>query len=82
VFSNNPNVHGAFAVLHTGHPNTKTIDGQVDHYESHPNGIVNVKFDTPRTTMKNLDVSFRKANGEALRVARIHLWFKLLVTEG
>lgn len=81
VMSNNPHANGAFAVLHSGHAGD-ALSGVVDHYESHPEGLVSVSLERPLSTMRDLRVTFRNAKGEPPRAARIHLWFKLTVTQG
>lgn len=82
VMSNNPHANGAFAILHAGQMHNDTSSGINEHYETHPQGLVKVKFERPISTMRELRVSFRNPKGEAPRAARIHLWFKLWVTQG
>lgn len=82
VMSNNPHANGAFAILHAGQMHNDTSSGLNEHYETHPQGLVKVKFERPISTMRELRVSFRNPKGEAPRAARIHLWFKLWVTQG
>ena len=82
VMSNNPHANGAFAILHAGAMHKDSTSGINEHYETHPQGLVKVKFERPISTMRELRVSFRNSKGVAPRAARIHLWFKLWVTQG
>ena len=82
VMSNNPHANGAFAVLHAGHVQNSSLSGAVEYHTHDPQGIVSVQFERPTSAMRQLEVSFRNAKGAIPNAARIHLWFKLVVSQG
>ena len=81
VMSNNRYADGAFAVLHAG-DTRDSVSSTIEFYESQPEGIVSVEFERPITTMRELRVSLVDALGKVPKLSRIHLWFKLRVTQG
>lgn len=79
VYSNEQHAHGAFAILHCNHA---AHDGIKEVYERDPAGVASVKFERPLDTLKRLEITLEDADARAPTASRIHLWFKLCVTQG
>tara|TARA_B100000965_G_scaffold76982_1_gene61113 strand:- start:337 stop:1383 length:1047 start_codon:yes stop_codon:yes gene_type:complete len=80
VLSNNKAASGAFAVLHAGSDDNAST-GAKEFHKYEPRGLVTHTFSSP-SNMRQLTMGFLNHAGERASFGRIHLWFKVCVSQG
>ena len=80
VLSNNIAASGAFAVLHAGSDDNAST-GAKEFHKYEPQGLVTHTFSSP-SNMRQLTMGFLNHAGERASFGRIHLWFKVCVSQG
>ena len=84
VVSNNSFANGAFAVLHVAQTSGFKPGNSHNNirHEFHPDGIATQTLDASHSTLRNLTLEVVNSTGHDMRINRLNLWFKLLVTRG
>ena len=81
VISNNSHANGAFAVLSAGTVAHTETSGAVEYERHDPAGLANVALSTNQP-VKAFTIQLLDRLGNAAKVSKLNLWFKVCVTHG